>query len=100
MRDLEHRLALIREDCRKTNDEIIKLMVFLGVQNGKAFNAQPAPAALGVQQQQQQQRQGEYAEDGRDATAGARDIDHEAHMQRALEEANQRNCIDGESSGS
>ena len=53
MRDLEHRLALIREDRRRTNDEIVKLMLFLGVQNGRALNAQPAPAALGVQQEQQ-----------------------------------------------
>ena len=30
MRDLEHRLALIREDTRRTNDEIVKLMLFLG----------------------------------------------------------------------
>lgn len=36
MRDLEHRLALIREDTRRTNDEIVKLMLFLGVQNGRA----------------------------------------------------------------
>ena len=30
MRELEHRLALIREDTRRTNDEIVKLMLFLG----------------------------------------------------------------------
>ena len=36
MRDLEHRLARIREDTRKTHDEIIKLLVFLGVENGQS----------------------------------------------------------------
>ena len=39
MRDLEHRLALIREDTRRTNDEIVKLMLFLGVHNGRADTA-------------------------------------------------------------
>jgi len=39
MRDLEHRLALIREDSRRTNDEIVKLMLFLGIQNGRASSA-------------------------------------------------------------
>ena len=43
MRDLEHRLALIREASRRTNDEIVKLMLFLGVQNGRAVGA-PTPA--------------------------------------------------------
>ena len=43
MRDLEHRLALIREDSRRTNDEIVKLMLFLGVQNGRADSG-PAQA--------------------------------------------------------
>lgn len=36
MGSLEHRLALIREDSRKTHDEIVKLLLFLGVQNGHA----------------------------------------------------------------
>lgn len=67
MRDLEHRLALIREDSRRTNDEIIKLMLFLGVQNGRA-----------------------------DGTAtpqlGASDPGHEARIQKALEEAKRRNA--------
>ncbi|MCJ1464679.1 hypothetical protein MMC07_003292 [Pseudocyphellaria aurata] len=40
MGSLEHRLALIREDSRKTNDEIVKLMLFLGVQNGHAQSLQ------------------------------------------------------------
>lgn len=31
MRDLEHRLALIREDTRKTQDEVAKLLAFLGI---------------------------------------------------------------------
>ena len=44
MRDLEHRLALIREASRRTNDEIVKLMLFLGVQNGRAVGA-PTPAS-------------------------------------------------------
>lgn len=39
MRDLQHRLALIREDTRRTNDEIVKLLCFLGVQGG--HHAQP-----------------------------------------------------------
>ena len=69
MRDLEHRLALIREDLRRTNDEVIKLMLFLGVQNGRAMETQAAPAALGVQRQQQQQQQ---------STAGMKDPDYEA----------------------
>lgn len=36
MGSLEHRLAPIREDSRRTNDEIVKLLLFLGVQNGHA----------------------------------------------------------------
>lgn len=36
MGSLEHRLALIREDSRKTHDEIVKLLLFLGVQDGHA----------------------------------------------------------------
>ena len=80
MRDLEHRLALIREDSRRTNDEIIKLMLFLGVQNGQAISTQPAPVTLGVQQLQQQ------------ATPGAKNREHETRMQRALDEAKKRNA--------
>lgn len=37
---LEHRLALIREDSRKTHVEIVKLLLFLGVQNGHAQSSQ------------------------------------------------------------
>lgn len=67
MRDLEHRLALIREDSRKTNDEIVKLMLFLGVHNGRAGSA--------PQQ------------------AGPIDPEHEARIQKALEEAKIRNAL-------
>lgn len=66
MRDLEHRLALIREDSRRTNDEIVKLMLFL-FRDGRADSA-PAP--------------GEPA-----------DPKHEARIQRALEEAKMRNAL-------
>lgn len=65
MRDLEHRLALIREDSRRTNDEIVKLMLFLGVQNGRADSA---PAQAG-------------------------NTEHEARIQKALEEAKKRNAV-------
>ena len=67
MRDLEHRLALIREDSRRTNDEIVKLMLFLGVQNGRADNS-------AVQ-------------------AGSADAGHETRIQKALEEAKKRNAL-------
>ena len=67
MRDLEHRLALIREDTRRTNDEIVKLMLFLGVQNGRA--------------------------DSTTSQAEAIDVQHEARMQKALEEAKRRNAL-------
>lgn len=46
MENLERRLALIREDSRKTHDEIVKLLLFLGVQNGHAPSPTKA-AALG-----------------------------------------------------
>ena len=65
MRDLEHRLALIREDTRRTNDEIVKLMLFLGVANGRA-------------------------DSGRDEIS---DPEHTARMQRALEDAKKRNAL-------
>ena len=63
MRDLEHRLALIREDSRRTHDEIVKLLLFLGVQSGHAHSSsasQPAEPA------------------------------HEERIQKALEEAKRR----------
>ena len=78
MRDLEHRLALIREDSRRTNDEIIKLMLFLGVQNGRAIHAHPVPPALGVEQAQ--------------STAGAKDPDHDVRAQQALDPAMTRSA--------
>lgn len=45
MRSLEHRLALIRKDSRRTHDEIVKLLLFLGVQNGHAQNSQTIPSS-------------------------------------------------------
>lgn len=67
MRDLEHRLALIREDSRRTNDEIVKLLLFLGVQNGHAGISPTVPQAT---------------------HAG-----HEERLHRALEEAKRRNAL-------
>lgn len=67
MRDLEHRLALIREDSRRTNDEIVKLLLFLGVQSGHAG------ASSAVSQEA--------------------DLGHEERLQRALEEAKKRNAM-------
>ena len=69
MRELEHRLALVREDTRRTNDEIVKLMLFLGISNGRADSA-PAVHA-----------------------AGLGDPDHEVRLQKALEEAKKRNAL-------
>ena len=67
MRDLEHRLALIREDSRRTNDEIVKLMLFLGVQNGRADNSP--------------------------VHADPADAEHKARIEKALEEAKKRNAL-------
>ena len=67
MRELEHRLALIREDTRRTNDEIVKLMLFLGVQNGRA--------------------------DSTSVQAEPIDPKHEARIRKALEEAKRRNIL-------
>lgn len=67
MRDLEHRLALIREDSRRTNDEIVKLMLFLGVQSGRAAT-QPQ-------------------------TGSANDPEHEARIKKALEDAKRRSAL-------
>ena len=71
MRDLEHRLALIREDTRRTNDEIVKLMLFLGLQNGRADSAplQAEPIDEPI------------------------DPQHQARIQKALEEAKRRNAL-------
>ncbi|KAL8952301.1 MAG: hypothetical protein Q9222_001790 [Ikaeria aurantiellina] len=68
MRDLQHRLALIREDSRRTNDEIIKLLCFLGVQGGHA-QAGNLPN-----------------------TISAADTEHEQRLQKALEDAKKRNA--------
>ena len=66
MRDLEHRLALIREDSRRTHDEIVKLLLFLGVQSGHAEASSGAPKPA--------------------------DPRHEERLQKALEEAKRRNA--------
>lgn len=66
MRDLQHRLALIREDSRRTNDEIVKLLCFLGVQGGHAGNMPSVPAHA--------------------------DPEHEQRLQKALEDAKRRNA--------
>ncbi|KAL8811422.1 MAG: hypothetical protein Q9200_001801 [Gallowayella weberi] len=68
MRDLQHRLALIREDSRRTNDEIVKLLCFLGVQGGHAqagmISSMPSNTDPG----------------------------HEQRLQKALEDAKRRNA--------
>lgn len=67
--NLEHRLALIREDSRKTHDGIVKLLLFLGVQNGHAPNPSKADSlAPGVPE-------------------------HEDRIQKALEAAKRRNDV-------
>ena len=68
MRDLRHRLALIREDSRRTNDEIVKLLCFLGVQGGhaQAGNGPKSPPIT--------------------------DSEHEQRLQKALEDAKRRNA--------
>lgn len=68
MRDLQHRLALIREDSRRTNDEIVKLLCFLGVQGG---HGQIGSAPNGSP----------------DAEA-----EHQQRLQKALEDAKKRNA--------
>ena len=69
MRDLEHRLALIREDSRRTHDEIVKLLLFLGVQSGHAEASASTPKPI--------------------------DRGHEERIQKALEEAKKRNAALG-----
>ncbi|KAL8720389.1 MAG: hypothetical protein Q9225_002741 [Loekoesia sp. 1 TL-2023] len=68
MRDLQHRLALIREDSRRTNDEIVKLLCFLGVQGGHA-------------------QAGSIPRSPPNA-----DPEHEQRLQKALEDAKRRNA--------
>ncbi|KAI4236985.1 MAG: hypothetical protein LQ349_002202 [Xanthoria aureola] len=71
MRDLQHRLALIREDSRRTNDEIVKLLCFLGVQGGHAQAGTMPSIPLQA------------------------DAEHEQRLQKALEEAKRRNARKG-----
>ncbi|KAL9585923.1 MAG: hypothetical protein Q9212_001240 [Teloschistes hypoglaucus] len=68
MRDLQHRLALIREDSRRTNDEIVKLLCFLGVQGGHA-------------------QVGSVPNGSTDAEA-----EHQQRLHKALEDAKRRNA--------
>lgn len=46
MRDLEHRLARIREDTRKTHDEVVKLLVFLGIEKTRSETTETSPEAV------------------------------------------------------
>lgn len=69
MENLEHRLALIRDDSRKTHDEIVKLLLFLGVQTGHALSP-PKAASLAP------------------GVPG-----HEDRIQKALETAKRRNAV-------
>lgn len=69
MENLEHRLALIRDDSRKSHDEIVKLLLFLGVQTGHALSSSKAASlAPGVP-------------------------GHEDRIQKALETAKGRNAV-------
>lgn len=69
MENLEHRLALIRDDFRKTHDEIVKLLLFLGVQTGHAqIPSKVASLAPGVP-------------------------GHEDRIRKALETAKRRNAV-------
>ena len=71
MRDLQHRLALIREDSRRTNDEIVKLLCFLGVQGGHAQAGKTPDMPFQA------------------------DAEHEQRLQKALEDAKRRNAQKG-----
>ncbi|KAL9098735.1 MAG: hypothetical protein Q9163_005658 [Psora crenata] len=92
MRDLEHRLALMREDCRRMNDELLKLMLLLGMmQNGRAITAEPPSRGLEAD---------DTAAAAATATGGAMEGEHEARMRRALDEAKKRNAArDGGQAG-
>ncbi|KAL8995686.1 MAG: hypothetical protein Q9169_004619 [Polycauliona sp. 2 TL-2023] len=68
MRDLQHRLTLIREDSRRTNDEIVKLLCFLGVEGGHAQVGKLPNISVPV------------------------DAEHEQRLQKALEDAKRRNA--------
>ena len=67
VRELEHRLALIKRGSNRTHDETTKLLSLLesNAANGQPSRASPAPA----------------------------DPDHETRLQKALEEAKQRNAL-------
>lgn len=69
MGSLEHRLALIRKDLRRTHDEIVKLLLFLGVQNGHAESSQTIMSSASA------------------------DLGHEDRIQKALEGAKRRNAV-------
>ncbi|KAL8869342.1 MAG: hypothetical protein Q9174_004342 [Haloplaca sp. 1 TL-2023] len=73
MRDLQHRLALIREDSRRTNDEIVKLLCFLGVQGGHAQASSTIPGRV------------------MGNVNSSPDTSHEQRLQKALEDAKRRN---------
>ncbi|KAL8781136.1 MAG: hypothetical protein Q9213_006136 [Squamulea squamosa] len=75
MRDLQHRLALIREDSRRTNDEIAKLLCFLGVQGGHAQAGKIPHVPLHPPLHA--------------------DAEHEQRLQKALEDAKRRNAHKG-----
>ncbi|KAI4152797.1 MAG: hypothetical protein LQ341_000632 [Variospora aurantia] len=66
--ELNHRLALIREDSRRTNDEIVKLLCFLGVQGGHAQGGN-VPKSPPIP-----------------------DPEHEHRLHKALEDAKRRNA--------
>ncbi|KAL8675316.1 MAG: hypothetical protein Q9168_000273 [Polycauliona sp. 1 TL-2023] len=76
MRDLQHRLTLIREDSRRTNDEIEKLLCFLGVEGGHGPGGKmprmPVPT----------------------------EAEHEQRLQKALEDAKRRNAPKSKSAAS
>ncbi|MCJ1227378.1 hypothetical protein MMC12_004033 [Toensbergia leucococca] len=67
VKDLEHRLSLIREASRRTLDEIAKLISFLGVQDGKAETSQTDQAPM--------------------------DRSHDERLQKALDDAKRRNAL-------
>ncbi|KAI4119780.1 MAG: hypothetical protein LQ345_000339 [Seirophora villosa] len=60
----EERLALIREDSRKTNDEIVKLLCFLGVQGGHARGSNVAKGPR-IEDPEQEQRLHKALEDAK-----------------------------------
>ena len=84
MHDLEHRLALIREDSRRTNDEFVKLTLFLGVPNGPeagVHGAAPSPPPPPAPP----------SSSGLPANPPT-NLAHEERLQKALEDAKRRNA--------